>query len=317
VSATLRTRLAPSPTGALHLGNARSFLLTWLWARSRGAACVLRVEDLDGPRTKAGAVEEALDDLRWLGLDHDGEVVYQSTRAEAYRAALEQLAAAGLAYPCVCTRAEVARAQSAPNEGDEVARYPNTCRGRFADAEAARAQTGRDPAWRLVVEPGEVTYEDGVRGAVTLDPYRDGGDFVIAKKDGHAAYQLAVVVDDAWQGISDVIRGDDLVPSTARQLLLYRALGITPPRFAHLPLVRGADGRRLAKRHGDTRIRHYRGRGVAPERLVGLLASRSGLGPREPKRAADLLGDGPLEWSQLPRADVVFSPDELAWLDRS
>lgn len=316
MSATLRTRLAPSPTGALHLGNARSFLLTWLWARSRGAECVMRVEDLDGPRTKAGAVEEALDDLAWLGLDHDGEVVYQSTRGEAYRAALEQLAYAGLAYPCVCTRAEVARAQSAPNEGDDVARYPNTCRGRYGDAEAARAETGRDPAWRLVVEPGEVAYDDGVRGPVILDPCHDGGDFVIAKKDGHAAYQLAVVVDDAWQGISDVIRGDDLVPSTARQLLLYRALGLAPPRFAHLPLVRGADGRRLAKRHGDTRIRHYREQGVAPERLVGLLASRSGLGPREPKRAADLLRGGPLDWSQLPRGDVVFSPDELAWLNR-
>ena len=310
----LRTRLAPSPTGALHLGNARSFLLTWLWARSRGAECVMRVEDLDGPRTKAGAVEEALDDLGWLGLDHDGEVAYQSTRDAAYRAALEQLASAGLAYPCVCTRAEVARAQSAPNEGDEVSRYPNTCRGRFADAEAARAETGRDPAWRLVVEPGEVTFDDGVRGTVTLDPYREGGDFVIAKKDGHAAYQLAVVVDDAWQGISDVIRGDDLVPSTARQLLLYRALGLAPPRFAHLPLVRGADGRRLAKRHGDTRIRHYRELGVAPERLVGLLASRSGLGPREPRSAAELL-NGPLEWSRIPREDVVFSPHELAWLE--
>ncbi|MEZ6184969.1 MAG: tRNA glutamyl-Q(34) synthetase GluQRS [Planctomycetota bacterium] len=315
MSATPRTRLAPSPTGALHLGNARSFLLTWLWARSRGAEVVLRVEDLDGPRTKQGAVEEALEDLAWLGLDHDGAPLYQSQRGPAYDAALAELAARGLAYPCVCTRSEIAQAQSAPNEGDEGPRYPGTCRGRFASAAAAREATGRDPAWRLWVEPGEVAFEDGVRGRVVLDPARDGGDFVIAKKDGQAAYQLAVVVDDAWQGISDVIRGDDLVPSTARQLLVYRALGLAEPRFAHLPLVRGADGRRLAKRHGDTRLSHYRERGVPPERIVGLLAARSGLGPREPRSARELVAAGPLEWSRLPTEDVVFTTDELAWLE--
>ncbi|MCA8923877.1 MAG: tRNA glutamyl-Q(34) synthetase GluQRS [Planctomycetes bacterium] len=310
-----RTRLAPSPTGALHLGNARTFLLTWLWARSRGAEVLLRVEDLDGPRTKRGAVEQALEDLRWLGLDHDGEVVHQSTREQAYRDALDALATAGVAYPCVCTRAEIARAQSAPNEGDDGPRYPGTCRGRFASAEEARAATGRDPAWRLVVEPGEVRFEDGVRGALTLDPYEECGDFVIAKKDGQAAYQLAVVVDDAWQGISDVIRGDDLVPSTPRQLLLYRALGLRAPRFAHLPLVRGADGRRLAKRHGDTRISHYRELGVPPERVVGLLSASAGLGARAPRQARELVSAGPLDWAQIPTRDVVFSPAELAWLE--
>jgi glutamyl-tRNA synthetase len=307
-----RTRLAPSPTGALHLGNARSFLLCWLWARARGAALVLRIEDLDGPRVKAGAAEQALEDLAWLGLDWDGPPLVQSTRLPAHLAALERLRAAGRVYPCTCTRKEVEAAASAPHEGEEGPRYPGTCRGRWADEAAARAASGRDPAWRFRVEPGPVRWEDGFRGPEVRDPARDGGDFVVAKRSGEPAYQLAVVVDDAAQGVSDVLRGDDLVPSTPRQLLLYEALGLPPPRFWHLPLVRGADGRRLAKRHGDTRLAHYRAQGVAPERVVGLLAGWSGLALRAPVAARELLAGFALE--RVPRGDVTFTPADDAWL---
>lgn len=310
---SLRTRLAPSPTGALHLGNARTFLLTWLWARTRGAEVVLRVEDLDGPRVKRGAVEEALEDLRWLGLDWDGEVLHQSTRTAAYEQALDALRAAGRVYPCVCTRQEIEAAASAPNEGDEGPPYPGTCRGRFASADDAQRTTGRAPAWRFRLDQVAYTYRDEVLGLVTRDLARDGGDFVVAKKTGEAAYQLAVVVDDAAQGVTDVIRGDDLVPSTPRQLLLYEALGLTAPRFAHLPLVRGEDGRRLAKRHGDTRLSHYRACGVRPERVVGLLAAWSGLGARGDVSVRDLIAGG-LDWSRVPGGDVTFHGSDDRWL---
>jgi glutamyl-tRNA synthetase len=307
-----RTRLAPSPTGALHLGNARSFLLTWLWARAQGAGAdvAMRVEDLDGPRVKKGAVEEALADLRWLGLDWDGEVLFQAARAGVYEAALERLRQAGRVYPCVCTRQEIEAAASAPNEGDEGPPYPGTCRSRFDDGEHAQRATGRAPAWRFATTPAQVAWDDGVRGRVALDA---GGDFVVAKKTGEAAYQLAVVVDDAAQGVTCVLRGDDLVPSTPRQLLLYEALGLAAPRFAHLPLVRGDDGRRLAKRHGDTRLSHYRALGVRPERVVGLLAAWSGLLPaRADVSARDLVAGFSLE--RVPRMDVTFTPDDERWL---
>lgn len=303
---TLRTRLAPSPTGALHLGNARSFLLAWLWARSTGAEVVLRVEDLDGPRTKAGAAEQAVEDLRWLGLDWDGEVLYQSQRDGAYAAALAQLQEAGLVYPCACTRKEIEAARSAPNEGELRPRYPGTCRERAG-------APSPDSAWRLKVPPGrETSYQDSFRGLECEVPAETEGDFVVAKKTGEAAYQLAVVVDDAYQEISHVIRGDDLVPSTHLQLLLYEALGLAAPAFVHLPLVRGPDGRRLAKRHGDTRIASYREAGVPPERVLGLLGSWSGLCERTPISASEL--SAAFSWERVPRADVTCDEAAERWL---
>jgi glutamyl-tRNA synthetase len=300
---TARTRLAPSPTGALHLGNARTFLLTWLHARAHGAEVVFRTEDLDGPRTKPGAAELAVEDLRWLGLDWDGEILEQSTRSAAYEAALDRLRVADRVYPCVCTRKEIEAASSAPQEGDAAPVYPGTCRGRSAPADLPAA-------WRFQVPAAEGFFVDRVRGeerAVVA------GDFVVAKKTGEAAYQLAVVVDDAFQGVTHVIRGDDLVPSAHMQRLLYDALGLAAPTFSHLPLVRGEDGRRLAKRHGDTRVAYYRERGVAPERVLGLLADWSGLAPRAPISAQDLLARG-CEWSQVPKNDVVFGAADDAWL---
>jgi glutamyl-tRNA synthetase len=306
----MRSRLAPSPTGALHLGNARTFLLNWLAVRAAGGSLPLRIEDLDGPRVKPGAAALALEDLRWLGLGWDGEPLLQSSRAAAHAAALDLLRQRGLVYPCVCTRREVETSRSAPQEGDAGTPYPGTCRGRFPDAEAARAATGREPAWRFAVpEDREVAFEDGFRGPVRDVPARSSGDFVVAKRTGEAAYQLAVVVDDAFQGVDLVVRGDDLLPSTPLQILLHEALGLAPPRYVHLPLVRGSDGRRLAKRHGDTRVARYRGAGAPPERVIGLLASWSGLGPLREVSAAGLAAGG-FAWARVPRGDVLFSDED-------
>ncbi len=295
-------RLAPSPTGILHLGNARSFLLAWLEARALGGRLLLRIEDIDGPRIKLGAEAAAIDDLRWLGLDWDGEVVRQTERTPRYAEALAKLLEEGLAYPCVCSRREVEDAASAPHEtGDDGPVYPGTCRGRFFDTAEARAETGRDAAVRFRVERAAVPFVDRFRGpqAGTVR-----GDFVIAKRDGGPAYQLAVVVDDAAQGVTHVLRGDDLLPSTPRQLLLYAALGLTPPSFAHVPLVVGPDGLRLAKRHGDTSLRFFRERGVRPEQVVGYLAVLSGLGDGSGRACLprDLLADFDLR--RVPRGAV-------------
>jgi len=303
-------RLAPSPTGALHLGNARTFLAAWLSVRSRGGACLLRIEDLDGPRVKREAVAETLEDLSWLGLDWDGEPMLQSPRIPRYETARMHLEAKGWIYPCVCTRSEIAAAQSAPQgPKDHGMRYPGTCRGRFADAAQARAETGKDPAWRFRVPEGTVVpFRDRFHGEIEVPVDAEVGDFVVAKRDGQPAYQLAVVVDDADFGIDEVCRGDDLLSSTGRQLLLYEALGARPPDFLHLPLVVGPDGRRLAKRHGDTRLSWFRRRGVPAAEVCGFLAWTLGLRPtREPTTPDRLLADFRPE--AIPRESYVLEGD--------
>jgi glutamyl-tRNA synthetase len=301
----LTGRLAPSPTGAQHVGNARTYLIAWLSARSRGGRVVLRIEDIDSPRVKPRAAEGLLEDLRWLGLDWDDAPVVQTQRLPLYEDALRRLREQELAYPCTCTRSDVERAASAPHAEHEGPVYPGTCAGRrSADAEAL---AGRPHAWRFRVPPGPVSFVDGYLGPTQLDLREIGGDFVVWKTAGTPAYQLAVVVDDAAQGVTEVVRGDDLVPSTPRQLLLYRALGLEPPTFIHVPLVVGADGRRLAKRHGDTRLASLRAAGVQPERLLGVLAWSCGwLDRPEPIHAADLLPGYRLE--TIPRAPFVLTP---------
>ena len=264
-------RLAPSPTGAQHLGNARTYLAAWLSARSAGGRVLLRIEDIDSPRVKPGAAAQALDDLRWLGLDWDGEPVVQTARLTLYESALDRLKQQNLVYPCTCTRSDVAAAASAPHAEHEAPTYPGTCAGRTPADAAALAGAGVPFAWRFRVTDSPA-FTDRFRGPTAIDLRSAGGDFVVWKSAGTPAYQLAVVADDADQGVTEVVRGDDLVPSTPRQLLLYRALGWEPPAFAHLPLVVGPDGRRLAKRHGDTRLAALRDAGVKPEAVVGLLA---------------------------------------------
>lgn len=278
-----RGRFAPSPTGRLHLGNARSALLGWLWARAAGGEFLLRIEDLDPDRCRPQFTEGIFEDLTWLGLDWDGPVWTQSERRAVYDEVLAELEARGRAYRCWCSRAEVARAASAPHAGEEGPRYPGTCRG------GAAPRPGRAPSWRFRVEPGVERFEDALHGVVTQDVEREVGDFTIRRVDGVASYQLAVVVDDARAGITHVLRGEDLLSSTARQLQLQRALGAPRPEYAHVPLLMQADGRRLAKRDGASTVAGLRALGWSPERVVGQLAAWSGLADGAPLAARDLV----------------------------
>jgi glutamyl-tRNA synthetase len=327
------TRLAPSPTGALHLGNARTFLANWLLARQSGWRVLLRVEDLDGPRIKAGADRQAMEDLRWLGIDWDDGPIYQSARIQLYSDAIERLLSAGYAYPCVCSRREVELAASAPHAEDGAAVYPGTCRGRFKSVAEARDAMGRGPAVRFALPPGVIHFNDEFSGPHSIDVSKRLGDFVIAKSEtapaelgdpaaraqwAHA-YQLAVVVDDAAVGVTDVVRGDDLLDSTPRQMLLYEALALAgkTPRYYHLPLVVGPDGRRLAKRHGDTRLSFYRDRGVPPGRVLSLLARWCGVdvpaGASDPGPVLRTLLDR-FRLGTMPKSAITFTNDDDTWL---
>jgi glutamyl-tRNA synthetase len=307
-------RLAPSPTGAQHVGNARTYLIAWLSARSRGGRVVLRIEDIDSPRVKPDAAEQALVDLRWLGLDWDDGPIVQSERLRLYEAALARLQEQELVYPCTCTRADVERAASAPHVEHEGPVYPGTCAGRRVhDAEALADQPY---CWRFRVPAHSPAFVDDFRGPTQIDLRTIGGDFVVWKAarpgtpESTPAYQLAVVVDDAAQGVTEVVRGDDLVPSTPRQLLLYEALHWPPPRFIHVPLVVGPDGRRLAKRHGDTRLSALRARGCLPEMLLGLLAWSCGwIGQIRALSARELVPRFRLD--TIPREPLVLTADLL------
>lgn len=299
-------RLAPSPTGAQHVGNARTYLIAWLSARSQGGRVLLRVEDIDVWRNKPGAVEQLAADLGWLGLDWDGEPVQQSHRLAEHTAALEHLKRLELVYPCTCSRTDIQNAASAPHLEHEGPTYPGTCAHRkAADADALTVPF----AWRFRVTDSPA-FVDRFVGPQQIDLNMAQGDFVVWRAVNVPAYQLAVVVDDAAGGVTEVIRGDDLITSTPRQLLLYRALGLPAPAFAHVPLVIGEDGRRLAKRHGDTRLSAMREAGVRPEALVGLLAHSCGWVDRpDPIPAADLV---PLfRLDAIPREPFVLTDAAL------
>jgi glutamyl-tRNA synthetase len=255
--------------------------LAWLSIRARGGHLILRMEDIDSPRVKPWATQQALDDLRWLGLDWDEgpdcpglrAPYVQSQRLPSYQAVLEQLRGSDSVYPCGCSRRDVQVAASAPHAGQEGTVYPGTCAHRRAGDIRGDARC----AWRLRTSDTLRVFEDRVAGPQQVRVRQELGDFVVFKADQTPAYQLAVVVDDHQMGITEVVRGDDLIPSTFRQLELYEHFGWSPPQFAHVPLVVGADGRRLAKRHGDTRLASLRAAGVRPQAIVGLLAWSCGL----------------------------------------
>jgi glutamyl-tRNA synthetase len=309
----LRGRFAPSPTGQLHLGNARTALLAWLDARAGGGVFVMRVEDLDRARVQPDAEARQLDELAWLGIDWDEgpdrggpfAPYRQSERAERYDAAIARLLAAGRAFPCACSRADVARAASAPHDdGDPRWVYPGTCRDADpAEVTARAAAQGRAPAIRFAGRGEPIGFHDEVHGAVAPDP-AGVDDFVLRRADGTAAYQLAVVVDDAAMQVTRVVRGDDLLSSTPRQIALYRALELAPPAFAHVPLVVTPGGERLAKRTRPASLAALRARGVAPEVVVGALAASAGLlAAGQPATAAALVGGFSL--AAVPRAPAV------------
>lgn len=260
-------RFAPSPTGPLHLGNLRTALVAWLFARSAGSRFLVRVEDLDRVASRPEHERSQLDDLAALGLDWDGPVVRQSGRFALYDAAITRLTADGRTYPCYCTRREIAEAASAPH-GRQAA-YPGTCRALDAGERTTRAAGGRRPALRLRTDGERVSFIDRIVGPVTgtVD------DLVLRRNDGAPAYNLAVVVDDAAQGIEEVVRGDDLVEATPTHVLLGRLLGLTEPRYAHVPLVLAPDGERLAKRHGAVTLADQRAAGRDAAAVRSLLAS--------------------------------------------
>jgi glutamyl-tRNA synthetase len=282
----------------MHLGNVRTALLAWLSARASGGRMVLRIEDLDAARIVAGAEQQIIDELAWLGLDWDegpdvggpSAPYRQSERGALYEAAVERLLAGGQAFACSCSRADVARAANAPH-GEDGPRYPGTCRDLDPAAVAARAAaSGRRPTIRFRGSGRCRPFTDLLHGDV--DPLGPEGldDFVIRRGDGGAAYQLAVVVDDAAMGITEVVRGDDLLSSTPRQLAIYEALALPPPHFAHVPLVLSPGGERLAKRTRPQALADLRRLGITPEAVTGALAASAGLcPPGKPVRPADLV----------------------------
>jgi glutamyl-tRNA synthetase len=301
-------RLAPSPTGAQHLGNARTYLIAWLSARSQRGTVLLRIEDIDSPRIKPGAADQALADLRWLGLDWDGLPLIQTSRLSAYEAALKTLQSQERVYPCTCSRSDIEDAASAPHLEHEGPVYPGTCAGR--SVQDSKNLAANSYAWRIRTGGPTPEFADGIRGFTRLDFHEIGGDFVVWKSAGTPAYQLAVVVDDAASGVTEVVRGDDLIPSTPRQLLLYKAFGWQAPRFIHVPLVVGPDGRRLAKRHGDTRLSALRSAGVSAEAVIGLLAwSCRWIDRIEPISASALLSF--FDLAKIPREPFVLESAHL------
>jgi len=304
------SRLAPSPTGALHLGNARTFLINWALARQEGWRLLMRIEDLDGPRVKPESTCQTLDILAWLGLDWDGDPTVQSTDLDPYRDAMRQLSRRRLVFPCDLSRKEIEQAASAPHTGEHELRFPPGLRPTHI---GENEFTDEARSYRFLVPDEVIRIDDAFSGPVEFNPHFEVGDFVIWTKRGVPAYQLAVVVDDARQGVTEIVRGEDLLASAARQGLLYRALELEAPRYCHLPLVLGPDGRRLAKRHGDTRLITYREAGVAPQRIIGLLAFWCGLAEQPEEMTATDFRDR-FELATLSGDPVIFSETDHAWL---
>jgi glutamyl-tRNA synthetase len=283
----VRGRYAPSPSGDLHLGNLRTALLAWLFARSMHGQFILRIEDLDRPRMRSGATERILEDLRWLGLDWDegpdcggphGPYT-QSERTEIYQHYLKRLLDTGLVYPCYCSRAEIAHAASAPQQGaGDGPRYPGTCRDLSIAQQKAYLASGRRPSLRFRVDDERlVSFTDLLVGQQQQRVQQEVGDFIVYRADGIFAYQFAVVVDDALMQIHQIVRGVDLLSSTARQILLFEAFGFSIPTFAHVPLVLDAEGKRLAKRTQSMGLAPLRAMGQTPAAIVGQLAASCNL----------------------------------------
>ncbi len=296
-------RFAPSPSGRMHLGNLFTALLAWLSARADGGEFVLRIEDLDPDRSRAEYAEAIRDDLRWLGLDWDREMPLQSTQTPVYAEQFERLRKRGRIYPCFCTRNEL-HAASAPHASDGTLLYAGTCRN-LTPAQIA-SQT-RKPAWRIRVPEETISFRDGVFGAVTQNLATACGDFILRRSDGVYAYQLAVVCDDALGGITQVVRGCDLLPSTPRQIWLGRELGFVQPAYYHVPLLVAPDGRRLSKRERDLDMEHLRRR-YTPEQLTGRLAFLAGLRPEVSAVAPKELAHG-FTWGVIHKNDIPISKD--------
>ena len=297
-------RYAPSPSGRMHLGNLMCCLLAWLSAKSKGGQVLLRIEDLDTVRCPRVYADAIVDDLAWLGLAADGPTptVYQSERSGIYQQYYDILLKKGLVYPCFCSRSQL-HAASAPHRSDGQVVYAGTCRG-LSDAEIARRSLTRAPAFRVQVPDEEIAFTDGHLGRYAENLARDCGDFYLRRADGVFAYQLAVVVDDALMGVTEVVRGSDLLSSTPRQLWLYRELGLTAPQFYHLPLLLAPDGRRLSKRDGDQSLENLRAR-YTPQEIIGKLAYVCGLQDTPAPASPQELVPG-FSWDKVPKQDILL-----------
>lgn len=295
-------RFAPSPSGRMHLGNALSAMLAWLSAKHQDGEILLRIEDLDPARSKAEYAQGIMDDFRWLGLLWDRRATDQSRRGEAYAAALRQLGQMNLIYPCYCSRDQL-HAASAPHASDGRVIYAGTCRNLTPEQ---RAVMTKKPSLRIRLPDREISFRDGLQGNVTMNLQREFGDIILRRADGVAAYQLAVVVDDGTEGVTEVVRGRDLLSSTPVQLYLYELLGLTPPRFYHVPMLLAPDGRRLSKRDRDLDFGYLR-QHFSPEEIIGLLGHLAGLMERwEPVSARELACD--FSWSRVKQSDIILDP---------
>lgn len=304
----MKGRFAPSPTGRMHLGNVYSALLSWLSVRSQGGAWVLRIEDLDPQRSRCEFARQIEDDLRWLGLDWD-EYFVQSDRSEIYTHYLNVLGQKGLTYPCYCTRADIMATQ-APHESDGRIVYAGTCRPKQLEEAWLNIDahpSGRKPATRIIVPDEEISFVDAHYGEQSVNLARHCGDFVLRRADGAWAYQLAVVVDDALMGITEVVRGRDLLLSAPQQIYLYRLLGFAAPTFCHLPLLCNLAGQRLCKRDKSLDLDEIRKAGHSPESVIGKLAFYAGIIDRaEPVSAQELVSE--FSWDKVPLEDILVGP---------
>ena len=293
-------RFAPTPSGRLHLGNILCAMLAYLSARAKGGRFLLRIEDVDIPRCPRRLAQQCIEDLQYLGFTWDEAPLYQSDRGDIYQAALDRLAADGHTYPCFCTRAQL-MSLAAPNLGDTQVIYQGACAHLSPEEVAERAKT-RAPATRLRVPEEDVAFTDGLFGRQQENLARDCGDFILRRSDGLYGYQLAVVVDDALQGVTEVVRGRDILSATPRQLYLQRLLGYPAPDYVHIPLLVDAQGRRLAKRDKDLDLTALAQR-FSPEEILGMLAFSAGL--LEEVRPVSLEGLIPrFDWSKVKREDL-------------
>nr|WP_317402601.1 tRNA glutamyl-Q(34) synthetase GluQRS [uncultured Gemmiger sp.] len=303
-------RYAPSPSGRMHLGNLCCCLLAWLSAKSKGGRVVLRIEDLDTARCPRKFAELLQQDLAWLGLsaDEGGDAggpdgpYYQSERSAIYQQFYDVLWKKGLVYPCFCSRSQL-HAADAPHRSDGQVVYAGTCRN-LTPEQVAEKSRRRPPAWRVRVPEETIGFTDGHLGYYEENLARDCGDFYLRRADGVFAYQLAVVVDDALMGVTEVVRGADLLSSTPRQLWLYRTLGLNAPEFFHMPLLLAPDGRRLSKRDGDESLEHLQAK-YSPEQIIGRLAYACGLQKAPDPRTPAELADG-FSWEKVPRQDILL-----------
>lgn len=300
----VKGRFAPSPTGRMHLGNVFSALLSWISAKSKGGEWLLRIEDIDPGRSRQAYADLLMDDLDWLGLTWDGVPIYQSQRSDIYEHYYAQLCQQGLTYPCYCTRADLLATQ-APHESDGRVVYKSTCRH-------LPPQPGRAAATRLIVPDQSVTFQDGHYGTMAVNLATQVGDFIIRRKDGAWAYQLAVVVDDALMGVTEVVRGRDLLLSSPQQMYIAQLLGFPSPSFIHLPLLCNADGQRLSKRDSSLDMGSLRQRYTSAE-IIGQLAYTANWQPEpHPISPNDLVGH--FSWDKVPRQDIIIPHNTTSFI---